>query len=51
MNKYILFTLIINSHATGKLPTSYRFVSSLSFMLYTCYGETGVMDSGLYDQI
>jgi len=33
MNKYILFTLVINSHATGKLPTCYRLVTRLSFML------------------
>jgi len=39
MNKCILFTLITNSHATGKLP-----ITGLSFMLQTCYGETGVMD-------
>jgi len=48
-------------HRNGLLPvpTCYRLVADLSFMLHTCYGEvanllwtcygeTGVMDFGLY---
>jgi len=37
-----------NRH-NGILPaaTCYRLATDLSFMLRTCYGETGVMDFGL----